>query len=153
MEKEQKFLFEKEEISKAIIKLALPSIAGQIILVIYNMADTFFVGLTHSDSMIAAVTVCLPAFMFLSAISNLFGIGGPYIQRALGESIWCPLFKDIVYWLPVFGYFLHDSFFRAVNESAKSFLRQSLEKERRIFRRCIFFMHSSACRKLLLLRL
>ena len=87
MEKEQKFLFEKEKISKAIIKLALPSIAGQIILVIYNMADTFFVGLTHSDSMIAAVTVCLPAFMFLSAISNLFGIGGgAAYARALGKK-------------------------------------------------------------------
>ena len=52
---------------------------------LYNMADTFFVGLTGNDAMLAAVTVCMPAFMFLSAISNLFGIGGArVISRALG---------------------------------------------------------------------
>lgn len=80
-------LFEKSPVFKAIIKLALPSVMGQIILVIYNMADTFFVGLTGSDDMITAVTVCMPAFMFLSAISNLFGVGGAsVISRALGQQ-------------------------------------------------------------------
>lgn len=80
-------LFENSPVFKAIIKLALPSIMGQIILVIYNMADTFFVGLTGSDAMITSVTVCMPAFMFLSAISNLFGVGGAsVISRALGQQ-------------------------------------------------------------------
>lgn len=67
----------------------LPCLAvmGQIILVIYNMADTFFVGLTGSDAMITAVTVCMPAFMFLSAIANLFGVGGAsVIARALATK-------------------------------------------------------------------
>ena len=67
--------------------LALPSVFGQIILVIYNMADTYFVGLTGSDEMITAVTVCMPAFMFLSAIANLFGIGGAsVVSRMLGAE-------------------------------------------------------------------
>ena len=34
-------IFEHAPIMTAIAKLALPTIAGQIILVIYNMADTF----------------------------------------------------------------------------------------------------------------
>lgn len=86
MSADQKDIFENKSVPKAILKLALPSIFGQIILVIYNMADTFFVGLTRSDVMISAVTVCLPAFMFLSAISNLFGIGGgAAYSRALGS--------------------------------------------------------------------
>ena len=81
----EKELFERKPILSAIMSLALPSILGQIILVIYNMADTYFVGLAGSDSMITAVTVCTPAFMFLSAISNLFGVGGAsVIARALG---------------------------------------------------------------------
>ena len=63
----EKELFETTPIMRAIAELAFPSIMGQIILVIYNMADTFFVGLTRSDEMITAVTVCMPAFMFLSA--------------------------------------------------------------------------------------
>lgn len=79
-------LFENKPVFNAIMNLAFPSVIGQIILVIYNVADTFFVGLTKSDSMIAAVTVCMPAFMFLSAISNLFGVGGAsVISRALGR--------------------------------------------------------------------
>ena len=80
-------LFETRPVAGAIVRLAFPSVIGQIILVVYNMADTFFVGLTGSDAMIAAVTVCMPAFMFLSAISNLFGIGGASaIARALGRQ-------------------------------------------------------------------
>jgi Na+-driven multidrug efflux pump len=68
------------------MKLAVPTVFGQIILVIYNMADTFFIGLTGSDIKLTAVTVCMPAFMFLSAISNLFGVGGASeVSRSLGR--------------------------------------------------------------------
>ena len=83
----EKEIFENKGVFSAIMALALPSIFGQIILVIYNIADTFFVGLTNNNAMITAVTVCMPAFMFLSAISNLFGIGGAsVISRALGKK-------------------------------------------------------------------
>ncbi len=79
-------LFEKSPVHIAIMKLAIPTVFGQIILVIYNMADTFFIGLTGSDIKITAVTVCMPAFMFLSAISNLFGVGGASeVSRSLGR--------------------------------------------------------------------
>jgi len=80
-------LFENCSVTEAVFRLAFPTVIGQIILVIYNMADTFFVGLTGNDAMIAAVTVCMPAFMFLSAVSNLFGIGGAsVISRAMGSG-------------------------------------------------------------------
>ena len=85
--KRSRALFEDEPIAAAIFKLAMPAVAGQIILVIYNMADTFFVGLTGSDAMITSVTVCMPAFMILSAIANLFGVGGASaISRAMGAG-------------------------------------------------------------------
>ena len=58
-EKRSKALFEDEPVGRAIMKLAMPAVIGQIILVIYNMADTFFVGLTGSDAMITSVTVAL----------------------------------------------------------------------------------------------
>ncbi len=80
-------IFEQYPIVRAVLALAVPTVISQIILVIYNMADTFFIGLTGSDAMITAVTVCMPAFMFLSAISNLFGVGGAsVIARALGSN-------------------------------------------------------------------
>ena len=78
-------LFEHSNVTHAILRMAVPTVIGQIILVIYNMADTFFIGQTGNDAMITAVTICMPAFMFLSAISNLFGVGGAsVISRALG---------------------------------------------------------------------
>lgn len=80
-------LFEQAPIVRAVLALAIPTVISQVILVIYNMADTFFIGLAGSDAKITAVTVCMPAFMFLSAISNLFGVGGAsVIARALGAS-------------------------------------------------------------------
>ena len=67
--------------------MALPSIVGQIILVIYNIADTLFVGLTENAILINAVTICMPAYMILTAISNLFGVGGSsVISRSLGKG-------------------------------------------------------------------
>ena len=83
----KKDLFEDTPIVDAILKLAVPTVMGQIILVIYNMADTFFIGLTDNNAKITAVTICMPAFMFLSAVANLFGVGGSsVIARALGKS-------------------------------------------------------------------
>ena len=116
LEKEKE-LFETTPIMRAIAELAFPSIMGQVILVIYNMADTFFVGLTRSDEMITAVTVCMPAFMFLSAISNLFGVGGAsVISRFLGVhnkayarcassfAIWGCISLSAIYSLATWGF-------------------------------------------------
>ena len=80
-------VFEEYPVLRAVLALAVPTVISQVILVVYNMADTFFIGRAGSDEMITAVTVCMPAFMFLSAVSNLFGVGGAsVIARALGAG-------------------------------------------------------------------
>ena len=80
-------VFAECPIPEAIFRLALPTVAGQMILVVYNLADTFFIGLTGNDAMLTAVTVCMPAFMILSAVANLFGVGGAsVIARELGKG-------------------------------------------------------------------
>ena len=80
-------LFEEMPIHSALIRLALPAVIGQIIMVLYNMADTFFIGLTDNNVKLTAVTICMPAFMALTAIANLFGVGGTsVISRALGKK-------------------------------------------------------------------
>ncbi len=125
----EKELFEECIVSKAILRLALPTVVGQIILVIYNLADTFFIGLTGSDAMLTAVTVCMPAFMFLSAVSNLFGIGGgSVISRAMGRqmreravqtsafALWGCLFTTLAYSLGAF--LMLDSFVDILGGSA-----------------------------------
>lgn len=83
----EKKLFERSPIMQSIVHLAVPIVFGQVILVIYNMADTFFITMTGDTVKVAATGICMPAFMFLSAISNLFGIGGAsVISRALGRK-------------------------------------------------------------------
>lgn len=69
-------LFEKAPIPSAVIRLAIPAIIGQTITIIYNLADTFFVGQLGDNNQVAAVTLCMPLFLSLTALSNMMGVGG-----------------------------------------------------------------------------
>lgn len=75
MEK-NKNLFEKVEVKKAVMEMAIPTIISSLIVVIYNMADTFFVGQTQNPLQVAAVSLTNPIFVMYMAISQLIGIGG-----------------------------------------------------------------------------
>jgi Na+-driven multidrug efflux pump len=72
---------------KAIIKSALPAIMAMLMVLVYNLADTFFIGQTHDDFQVAAVSLSMPVFMILMALGQIFGIGGAsVIARALGKG-------------------------------------------------------------------
>lgn len=80
-------LFETVPVKKAVATLAVPTIISQIVTIIYNLADTFFVGQLNNPYMVAAVTVVSPWFNLLTALGNLFGIGGSsLISRLLGAK-------------------------------------------------------------------
>ena len=80
-------LFETMPVPRAIISLAIPTIISQIIVVVYNIADTFFIGRMNDPNQVAAATLCMPPFLILSAVANLFGIGGAsLIARCLGSG-------------------------------------------------------------------
>lgn len=80
-------LYASAPVSKAIISLAVPTVLSQLITVIYNMADTFFIGQLGDPAQVAAATLCMPAFILLSGLANLFGIGGSsLISRSLGAG-------------------------------------------------------------------
>lgn len=85
--KDRTEIFEKYPIAKAVWTLALPTMIGMLVTVIYNLADTFFVGKTNDVNMVAAVSITMPIFMILMAIGTIFGIGGgTYISRMLGTK-------------------------------------------------------------------
>lgn len=69
-------LFEHAPIPKAVFHLAVPAIIGQTITIIYNLADTFFVGKLNDNNQVAAVTLCMPIFLALTALSSMIGVGG-----------------------------------------------------------------------------
>ena len=80
-------LFEKKNIPSAVLTLVVPTVMSQILTIIYNFADTWFVGRTGDEAAVAAISVAMPLFIVMTGLSNLFGIGGAsVISRALGAK-------------------------------------------------------------------
>ena len=87
MAKDNIKIFSTYSIPKAVGALAVPSMLGMLINIVYNLADTFFVGQTGDKNQVAAVSVSMPLFLFFLALGNLFGVGGcAFISRSLGEG-------------------------------------------------------------------
>ena len=75
------------KISKAVAKMAVPSVISSLVTVLYNMADTFFVGQTGDPLQVAAVSLTNPIFILMMAFANMFGMGGSAVlSMALGEK-------------------------------------------------------------------
>ncbi len=84
-EKRETEVFETMPVPKALAKMAIPTILGQIIILVYNLADTFFVGQTNDPYVVAGVSLILPIFNVLVALANLSSVGGgTYVSRLLG---------------------------------------------------------------------
>ena len=84
---QRKELFESIPVKKAVITMAIPTVLSQLVHVLYNMADTFFIGQLNDPAQVAAATLSMPPFLFLTGIANLFGIGGAsLISRRLGQK-------------------------------------------------------------------
>lgn len=81
------YLFENMPIKKAVLKQIIPAVVSQMIVLIYNLADTYFVGKLNEPRQTAAVTVVASIFIMLTAVSNLFAVGGAsLVARSLGEQ-------------------------------------------------------------------
>lgn len=78
-------LFETVPVPRAVATLAVPTVISQVVTMIYNLADTFFIGQLGDPAMVAAVSLVSPWFNLLTALGNLFGLGGSsLISRMLG---------------------------------------------------------------------
>ncbi len=80
-------IFRDAPVPKAVLTNVIPSIVSMIMVLVYNLADTFFIGQTKNAYMVAAVSVATPAFLLFMAVGMLFGIGSTsLISRMLGEG-------------------------------------------------------------------
>lgn len=80
-------IFRDAPIPKAVFYNIVPSVISMIMVLVYNLADTFFIGQTKNAYMVAAVSLATPAFLIFMAIGILFGVGGTsLISRMLGEG-------------------------------------------------------------------
>ncbi len=116
MREDNQELFERAPVRRAVLSLVFPTVISQLITVIYNMADTFFIGQVGDPNQVAAVSLCMPLFIFLTGLANLFGIGGSsLISRCLGAgdkekakktaafSIWTSAGVSLMYGLVIFA--------------------------------------------------
>lgn len=80
-----KEIFETKPVPAALAKMAIPTIVSQLITLIYNIADTWFIGQTNNPYMVAASSLVLTIFLMTAALANLFGVGGGnLVVRLLG---------------------------------------------------------------------
>ena len=79
-------LFESMPIPRAVMKLAIPTVLSSLVMVLYNLADTYFVGMLNNAVENAAVTLAAPLLLAFNAVNNLFGVGSSSMMgRALGK--------------------------------------------------------------------
>lgn len=80
-------VFQNAPIWKAVLKNALPAMAAMLMVLVYNLADTFFIGQTGNALLVAAVSLATPVFLIFMAVGTAFGLGGTsVISRAMGEG-------------------------------------------------------------------
>lgn len=84
--REKKIFTEMPEM-RSVLTLAVPTVLSQIITVVYNLADTYFIGQTNNPNMVAAASICMTLLLLMTGMANLFGIGGSsLIARCLGAG-------------------------------------------------------------------
>lgn len=95
-------LFEHTPVPKAVMTLAVPTILSSLVMVIYNLADTYFVGILNNSIQNSAVTLAAPVLLAFNAVNNLFGVGSAsMMSRGLGRKDY-----DTVYRSSAFGFYL-----------------------------------------------
>lgn len=83
----QEEVFQNLPIPAALRVMIVPAVTSQLIVLIYNMADTFYVGQTNNPYMVASTSLILPVFNITLCLAGLAGIGGgALIARLLGEG-------------------------------------------------------------------
>lgn len=90
--------------------MVIPTVISQVVNVLYNLADTWFVGRTGEPNAVAAVSICMPVYLIMTGVSNLFGIGGASVigraqgmgdmqraRRAFAAAFWCSVLLAVGY--------------------------------------------------------
>lgn len=94
-------VFESMPIAKAVMTLSVPTVISSLVMVLYNLADTYFVGMLNDAVQNSAVTLAAPVLLAFNAVNNLFGVGSSsMMSRGLGRKDY-----DTVRQSSVFGFY------------------------------------------------
>lgn len=79
-------IFETMPVPRAVMTLVAPSILGMLVMMLYNLADTWFVGMLRDKDQTAAVNLAATVLLAFNAVNNLFGVGcSSLMGRSLGS--------------------------------------------------------------------
>ena len=75
-------------IPKLLGELAAPSIAAQLVTLLYNLVDRIYIGrMADGITAMAAIGICAPVVTIITSFSSLFGRGGsPLASIELGKK-------------------------------------------------------------------
>lgn len=80
------YLFEEMPIPQAVARMCIPTVLSSLVMILYNLADTYFVGMLNDPVQNAAVTLAFPVLLAFNAVTNLFGVGtSSVMSRSLGH--------------------------------------------------------------------
>ncbi|MCQ2609758.1 MAG: polysaccharide biosynthesis C-terminal domain-containing protein, partial [Lachnospiraceae bacterium] len=80
-------VFDKMPVPQALLTMAVPTVMAQLIVLIYSLADTFYIGQTNNPNMVAAVSLLLPIYNLTLPLANMTGVGGgTLISRLLARD-------------------------------------------------------------------
>ena len=80
-------VFQNCSVPSALRIMIVPAVTSQLLVLIYNMADTFYVGQTNNPYMVASTSLILPVFNITLCLAGLAGVGGgALISRLLGQG-------------------------------------------------------------------
>ena len=79
--------FRAMPVPQTVLRNVLPAMGAMLMVLIYNLADTFFIGQTHDAYQVAAVSLATPVFLIFMSVGTIFGVGGTSaISRAIGAG-------------------------------------------------------------------
>ena len=80
-------IFERMSVPRALATMAVPTVISQIIALIYNIADTWFIGMTDDPYKVGAISLVGTVYLLTVGVANLFGVGGgSLVVRLLGSK-------------------------------------------------------------------
>jgi putative MATE family efflux protein len=80
-------LMSNAPVTKAILKMSIPVVLGMMVQVLYNLVDTFFIGMLKDENQLAAANITTPIFMLMMALATIVSTGAAsYISRCLGRK-------------------------------------------------------------------
>ena len=107
---DKQYLFERMPVGRAVMTLSVPTVLSSLVMVLYSIADTYFVGMLNDPVQNAAVTLASPVLLAFNAVNNLFGVGtSSAMSRALGRhdtdtvrrssafGFWCAVLSGVFF--------------------------------------------------------